>query len=280
MTTALLIVYALFLLATLLSAAYFARLRMPQPPLGVMNLWDVALTMIVIVLIPYLHLLLPSWANTLFLSLVTAGLFLFLLEPVIAARGLRWLVVLGLVAAGVAAAYLLPAGGPAYTAINNVLIILSVIALSNVWVQSGVSARDLVILSLAIALYDFIFTGRLPVTADMFAQLENLPFAPMIAWRVGDVWPAIGLGDTLLSAAFVVVCYKAWGRPATAIAFAGMALSLPLLFVLPSLSSIFVTAAYPAMVIIGPVQALIYFVLRRRYGPERPMQAFLATRRA
>lgn len=276
-TTPILIVYALFLLAILLSLAYFRRYRMPQPPLGRLNLWDVALTMAVIVLIPYLHLLLPGWANTLFLSLITTSLLYFFLEPIIALRPLRWLVVLGLVAVGVVAAYLLPAGSLGYTAINDALIILSVVAVSNIWVQSGVSARDLVILALAIAAYDFIFTGLLPVTADLFAQLDNLPFVPMIAWRDGEVWAAIGLGDTLMASAFVLVLYKAWGRGAAAIGLAGMALAYPLLFALPLLSQLFVTTAYPAMVIIGPVQLLVYLFCRQRYGAERTMREYRAS---
>ena len=147
MTTPILIVYTLFLAAILLSLLYFRRYRMPQPPLGVMNLWDVALTMVVIVFIPYLHLLLPRWANTTFLSLVTASLFYFLLEPVIASRPIRLMVTLALVAAGVAATYLLPGGSPAYTTINNGLVVLSVIAISNLWAQSGVRARDVVVLA-------------------------------------------------------------------------------------------------------------------------------------
>lgn len=278
LTTSILIVYALFLLAILLSLAYFGRFRMPQPPLGVMNLWDVALTMIVIVIIPYLHLFIPGWANTVFLSLVTTSLLYFLFEPVIASRPLRWLVTLTLVGLGIAAAHLPPDGSIAYAVVNDALIILSVMAISNVWGQSGIKARDLVILSMAIAVYDIIFTGRLPVTADLFAQLGNLPFAPLIAWRSADQYAAIGLGDTLLASAFVLVAYKAWGRSAAAIAFAGMALSFPLLLALPLLSSVFITAAFPAMVVIGPVQMLVYWFCRRRYGRERTMAEYRAAR--
>jgi hypothetical protein len=276
MTTPILVVYALFLAAMLVSLAYFRRYRMPQPPLGVMNLWDVALTMVVIILIPHLHLWLPPWANTVFLSLVTASLLYFLLEPVVHARALRWVITLGLVAAGVAAAYLLPGGSVAYVAINDILILLSVVAISNLWAQSGVRARDLVVLALAIAAYDFIFTGRLPVTADLFAQLDNLPFAPLLAWGQGAERAAIGLGDTLMASAFVLALYKAWGRRAAALGFAAMALSFPLLFVLPLLGGLFLTAAYPAMVVIAPVQWLVYLFCRRRYGAERTMGEYRA----
>ena len=276
-TTSILIVYALFLLAILLSLLYFGRYRMPQPPLGVMNLWDVALTMVIIIIIPYLHLFLPGWANTLFLSLSTAALFYFLFEPVIASRPLRWLVTLLLIAAGIAAAYLLPSGSALYTAVNNALIVLSVVAISNVWVQSGVGARDIIILAVAIAVYDYIFTGLLPVTADLFAGLSELPFAPLIAWGGGATMAAIGLGDTLMSAAFVLVLRKAWGRGAAALGFAAMALALLLLFALPE-SGIFVTDVFPAMLIIAPLQLLTYLLCRRRYGEERTTLAYRAAK--
>ncbi len=276
-TLSILIVYALFLLAILLSLAYFGRYRMPQPPLGVMNLWDVALTMVIIILIPYLHLFLPGWANTLFLSLSTAALFYFLFEPVIASRPLRWLVTLLLIAAGIAAAYLLPSGSVIYTAINNALIVLSVVAISNVWVQSGVGARDIVILAIAIGLYDFFFTGLLPVTADLFADLSELPFAPLIAWGEGVSAAAIGLGDTLMSAAFVLVLRKAWGRGAAVIGFAAMAATFVILFLLPA-ADFFVTDVFPAMILIGPVQLFIYLFCRRRYGMERTMREYRAVK--
>jgi hypothetical protein len=272
--TSIVIVFGLFLLAILLSLAYFRRYRMPQPPIGRMNLWDVALTMIVIVIIPYLHLLLPSWFNTVFLSLVSASLFYFLLEPVVRSRPLRWAVTLALVGIGIAAATLLPGGSPLYTAVNNVLIVLSVVAISNVWVQSGSPARDIVILAIAIAVYDFVFTGRLPVTADLFAKLDNVAFAPVIMWRDGALWPAIGLGDTLMSASFVVAMFKAFGGRAALVSFAAMALALPLLFILPQLDSIFITDAFPAMVILGPAMLLVYILWRRRYGPERTMREY------
>lgn len=269
--TALAIVGTLYGLAMLLSVAYFRRFRMPQPPLGVMNLSDVALALVCIVMVPYLHVLAPGWASTLFLALVMGGLFNLGLEPMVPRRERRWLLVLLGVGLGIAAPYLRPGDDRVFTTINNGLIVLAVVAIANVWVQSGASARTLVVLALAVAVYDVIFTGRLPLTAELFARLDHRPFEPLIGWRDGPVWPAMGLGDTLMSAAFVLGLYKAWGRGAAVAGLAAMLLVLPVLLLRPFYGSLFVTAAYPAMVVIGPAQALVFVLCRRRCGPERTL---------
>ena len=48
-----------------------------------------------------------------------------------------------------------------------------------------------------------------------------------------------------------------------------MAVSFPLLFVIPTPESIFLTAVFPAMVVIAPIQLIVYLFCRRRYGAER-----------
>ena len=58
--------------------------------------------------------------------------------------------------------------------------------------------------------------------------------------------------------------------------FVAMAVSFPLLFFLPTLSSVFVTSVFPAMVLIGPIQLVAYLFCRRRYGAERTTLAYRA----
>jgi hypothetical protein len=278
---ALAIVWSLYGLAMLMGLAYFARYRMAQPALGVMNLSDVALAVVCIVLVPLLHLALPAWASTLFLALVMGGLYYLALEPLTPRRVRRGSIALAAVALGVAAPWIQPGNSHVYTTINNVLILVAVVAIANVWVQSGLSVRHLVVLSLAVAVYDLIFTGRLTVTADLFTRLDHRPFEPILAWREGTLWPAIGLGDSLMASAFVVGLYKAWGRGAAALGIAAMLLLLPPAFLRPLLGTVFVTDAYPTMVFIAPVQLLVYLGCRRRFGPERTLaQARAGTRSA
>jgi hypothetical protein len=58
-----------------------------------------------------------------------------------------------------------------------------------------------------LAIYDVIATWRLPLITDLFGRLAGLPFAPLVAWRVGvgDSWFGLGLGDLLLAAVFPLV---------------------------------------------------------------------------
>ena len=76
-------------------------------------------------------------------------------------------------------------------------------------------ARDIAILAGMLAIYDVIVTWQLTHTADLFSRLFGLPFAPIVAWPLGDGhWLGIGMGDMLLAAVFLLVMRKAFGRAA------------------------------------------------------------------
>jgi hypothetical protein len=274
--TAVLVVFGLFLLAIGASIFYFVRYEMTRPPLGVMNLWDVGLTVIFIVLIPYWYLLLPSWFNTPFLTLATFGLMVFLLEPVVGRRSVRWLLAALMVTADLAFFYFSP--GLLFLAVNNLIIIVTVMAASNAWVQSGARARHIVILAIAIAIYDFIFTARLDVTAELLTQLGQYPFAPQLGWESGESFMAIGMGDTLMATTFVVVMWKAYSKRAALAALLATMVAFGILLIIPVENAIFLTSYLPAMVIIGPVQLLVYLVWSRRAGRERTMVEYWAGR--
>ena len=47
--------------AAALLGGYFRRYAVTRPPIGVFNLWDIAIMIGGIVLVPYLYLLLPIW---------------------------------------------------------------------------------------------------------------------------------------------------------------------------------------------------------------------------
>jgi hypothetical protein len=58
--------------AVLVACWYFRRIRIHRPPIGVMNLRDVALMIGAIVLVPYVYLAVPAWVAPTLLGL---GLF-------------------------------------------------------------------------------------------------------------------------------------------------------------------------------------------------------------
>jgi hypothetical protein len=147
--------------------------------------------------------------------------------------------------------------------VNNIVIVLSVVGVTNLWAQSGMKARHAAVLGAALAVYDLIATSLLPLMNDLFTRLEGLPFAPELAWPVnaaGD-WLMIGLGDLVLAAVFPLVMRKAFGRSAriAAILVGLGAIGLVILSVLVGFVDIF-----PVMVVLGPLMVLQYIYWRQR----------------
>lgn len=263
------------LLALLLSWYYFRRYQMIRPPLGVFSLGDVAFMLGSIVLIPYLYLSIPPWIVATLLLVSASSLLYFVFEPVLRVHWAIWAVTLSLVLADLSAAWGIGAQSLTFVIVNNLIQLLSVVGIAVLWVQSGMKARDLTILALALAVYDFIFTTQLPLMGDLFHHLSGLPFAPLVVWPLVDVgqWLGVGLGDLLLAAAFPLVMRKAFGR------FAGWSALLLGLGVLASLLVLPIngvwSSIFPVMIVLGPLMGVQYVYWRRTHGPERTMRQYL-----
>jgi hypothetical protein len=275
--TASLAVWGLTALTVLWGMAYFRRYPMTRPPLGVMHLGDVAFMLGAIVLIPSLYLALPGWLVTALFAVGSLGLLQLLLEPMVSLpwrRWLPWVVAAALVAADILLARQVGTESLPYLAVNNVVLILTVVAVTNVWAQSGLRARDLAILSGALVIYDLLATSLLPVTNDLIARLAGLPFTPVLAWPLGhEQWLGIGLGDLLFATAGPLVYRKAFGRTAglvailIAVAAVGAVVLAGLLGWLPGI--------FPVMVVLGPLLVAQYLVWIRVTGHERTTAQYL-----
>jgi hypothetical protein len=275
MITAIIPILLSILVSIALSWVYFLRVAIKRPPIGVMNLWDVAFVIAGILIIPYLYLHLPLWIVTALLALLTASIIYFVLEPVVRVKIALWLLALSLTLAVIATAVTFGANSRAFYVINNLVLVLIVIGVSNIWVQSGMRARDATVLAIFLMIYDFIFTSLLPVTNDLFVSLSALPFAPMFVWSFRDEgqWLAIGLGDVLLVSVFPFVLDKAFGRSAgwmAAIVAMGI---IVILLVSPNIGLLRETI--PVMVVIGPLMFLQYSFWHRQLGAERTMRQYL-----
>lgn len=274
MLNAIIVIFLFILLALGLSWLYFQRYRMKRPPIGVFNLWDVAFMMVGILLIPYLYLLLPGWAVTLLLGLGAVGILFFMFEPLFVRRWMGWLLVLLLAGGEIVLYRLYGSRSLAFLVANNLVQVLSVVGITNLWAQSGMKARDVAILGAVLVVYDTLFTSVLPLMTDLFTQIEALPFAPVVAWPVtGEAVLLIGLGDLLLAAVFPLVMLKAYGRAAgmTALLVALLALAGVLLLPVTELLG----ATFPVMVVLGPLMVVQYVVWRRRSGKERTTWEYL-----
>jgi hypothetical protein len=261
------------LAAMLLGWFYFRRYRMNRPPIGVFNLWDVALMMGGILLVPYLYLALPTWVVAGLLGLTALSVSYFCLEPVLSRRWLVWLLVGTLVVANVAAHRYFGATSAVFFALNNLLQILIVVGITNLWAQSGLKARDAAILAGALIAYDYLFTSLLPLMDNLFNQLEGLPFAPMVGWPLPNgQYGAIGLGDLLLATVFPQVVRKAYGRGAglAALGLAIVTLAGVMLLLLSGLWQ----ASFPLMITLGPLMVGQYLYWRWQNGKERTIAEY------
>jgi hypothetical protein len=248
---------------------YFRRYQVSRPPIGVLNLKDITLMVIFILLAPFLYLVLPLWAAWGLLGLSALGVLSATWEPVLHARWATWLVVLAGLSADSGAAFLFGRSSIGFLAVNNTLLLLVIVGISNLWAQSGMKARDVVLLAAVLTVYDVLATSALPLTSDLFTRLAGLPLAPIIAWGSGSSVVGIGLGDLLLATVFPLVMRKAFDRAAgiTAIVLALLAVGLLLALPLPGV--------FPVMVVLGPLMVVQYFYWRRRRGRERTMWQYL-----
>jgi hypothetical protein len=258
----------------LLSMHYFRCHKLTRPPIGVINLWDVALLLTGIVLVPYLYLYLPAWLVAGLLGLGMSTLLYTMFEPVLGRRSLVLLITLLVICADVYAARRWQFGSPAFFLINNALLVMAVIGFSNLWAQGGMTARSVAILAGGLTMYDFIFTAQLSLMSDLFQRLATMPFAPILAWPIAgtDQWVGLGLGDLIVATLVPLVMRKAYGRNAgeTAIAVNMLSIGLVLLLLLAGLRTTF-----PVMVVLGPLTVLQYLFWRWRRGTERTAQQYI-----
>ncbi len=261
--------FSLTVATTLLSWGYLSRYRVSRPPIGVMTLGDVCVLIAGIILIPYLYLALPGWLVSAILALGSVGILQLLWQPVLPGAWPSWVVAGGLAGANVLLAAQAGTSSLAYLALNNLVLMLLVAGVSNLWVQSGLTARELALMAAALTVYDLIATALLPLTVDLITRLAMLPFTPVLAWPAGDgTWLGLGLGDLLLATVGPLVLRKAFGRTAGIVAFAIAVATIAAILTLPLVGLL--QGAFPVMVVLGPLLVGQYAVWIRRQGRNAP----------
>lgn len=248
---------------------YFRRYAVSRPPIGVFNLKDITLMILFVILVPFLYLLLPPWLAAGLLLLGALSILYFTWEPVLHARWAIWLAVFVLLAVDLGAALLFKTNNDRFLAVNNLVLIVLIVGITNLWAQSGMKARDAALLGALLAVYDVVATSLLPLTSEMFVRLAGLPLAPMLSWGNSSGALGIGVGDVLLATVFPLVMRKAFGGAAGIAAMVIALLALGTMLTLP------LKVVFPAMVVLGPLMVLQYLYWRRRHGPERSTWQYL-----
>jgi len=250
------------------TGAYFRWVRMPSPQLGVLNLFDVGVMIAAVIAVPYFYLVVPTPVMTVLLVAAVGSILHLVLEPVLARPG-RWVIVLAVLAAEFAAYRTAGPGSVTFAAVNNLVVCLVAAATANLWAQSGLTARRAAILAGALAIYDLVFTSVLGVTGDLFEEAIEHPLPPVISWPISgeDGSVLLGQGDLLFASVFPIIAHKAYD------ARAGAAASGATLAVFAALLSLAITdnlpGTFPVMVVLGPVQVLLWATFQRRHGAER-----------
>lgn len=260
--------------AVLLASVYFRRYAITRPPLGVFGLGDIAAMLVAIVVVPFLYIALPLWLVLLLIGSASFSLLYVLWEPVLGAGWRPGLLAALLVGADIGLARWYGALSIPFVTLNNVVLIMMAVGVTNLWAQSGMRARDLVVLGLGLAIYDYLATWQFSLMGDMLQRLAGLPLVPMFVWHAGTTqWLGLGLGDVLLVTVFPLVMRKAYGWTASIMALlVGLG---ALLLIMLSLLAVGVESTFPAMVALGPLMALQYAYWRYRRGPERTTRQYL-----
>ncbi|MEU6055262.1 hypothetical protein ABZ829_33135 [Streptomyces xanthochromogenes] len=246
------------------AAAYFVRVRMPRPPVGVYAASDIAFLSVGVVVAPLLYLSLSGAAVSAVFGLVLGLAVQFTLAPVC---GGPWAWAPALAATAVTAACAFADRPVAVRVCMDLLLVVAVVGVANLWAQSGMRPVHVAAFAAVLTGYDLVATTLTRVTLDFATQVQGRPFAPMFALTGGDRPVAIGLGDLLLLVLFPLVATRAFGRRAGLLAaFVGVGVTgvVSALFAVGAL-----TAGFPLLTLLGPLIVAQHLVWTRRFGGER-----------
>lgn len=250
-----------------LSLVYFRRCRVSRPPIGVFNPGDVLFAVLLITLAHVVYVVLPLWLAVGMFALAVFSAVYFTLEPLARRRAFAWFASLAVIAADIGAARLFGTQTNGFLLANDLAILLVIIGVSNLWVQSGLKARDAVLFSLLLATFDLFATALSPLTFTLFDRFQSAPLTPALAWASNGSVLGGGLGDFLLVTVFVLSMEKAFGRAA---AILGMLLSLLVIAAL-----LLIDQPWPGMIFLAPLMLGQYLYWRHRYPQERTMHRYL-----
>ncbi|TCO62215.1 hypothetical protein [Actinocrispum wychmicini] len=272
-------------LATSLGALlYLLRVRLDRPAIGKFNGRDVLILFVFLAILPAVYLVLPRWAVTSLLSLTFMASLSIGFRPLFNPTPL-WVgigVLLGgNIWLGQNALGTVP-GWQAFWAETSVVVVLGAVSVANLYVQGGMQLRHVAWFAVGLAVYDAVFTVAIPVSNLLVREFVGYPLFPAVGMRIGFDEAIVGLGDLLVYGLFTAAALKAYGWPAVR-----LALVLVVVFgaAMPALSSLLIDyidaradIVIPAQTWFGPAAYIGYRWLRHRYGPERTMREFLASR--
>lgn len=265
---------------------YFQRVHQERPAVGVFNGRDVTIVFCFVLVLPFLYILLPSAVLTGVLCLTFMIAIFIGLRPLLRPRYL-WILIPPVLALNIVVAETLLGTRPGwqlYWVITDVLVLLAVVSVANLYVQGGMRLLHVAWFALLLAVYDGFFAFVVPISQKLADRFEGQPLDPSIGFAWGPYNANIGLGDLLVYCLFIAAAYKGFGKKGALVSFINIAIFGA---ILPSMSPLIISAVVranigitiPAQVIFGPVAFITYFWLSRS-TPERNMAGWLSVQAA
>jgi hypothetical protein len=261
---------------------YFRRVRQERPPIGTFNGRDIVILLVLIIVLPFLYAVLPSWAITCVLALTFAAALSIGYRAVWGST-VVWLGIGLLIGANIWTSHTLmgsTVGWELWWAELDILVALGAIAVANLYVQGGMKLKHVAWFGLTLALYDAGSTLVVNVTAVLVEDFIGHPLDPTFGIRGGVNNYGIGIGDLLFYALFVVAAYKAYGKAAARLAFGVMVVfgaAAPSLFpLIHDLVDFRNDVVIPSQLFFAPAAFICYLWLRHKYGKERTMAEYRA----
>jgi hypothetical protein len=270
------------LLTSACALLYFRRVRLERPPLGVFNPRDVAVLLFFILALPFLYLIVPTVVLTGLLVLTFVSALYFALRPFLLARYLWPLLLLLMVANILVTENLLGTrqGWQLYWVLTSAIVLTASVGVANLYVQGGMSVRQIAWFALMLAFYDGFFNLVVPISQKLADRFEGQPLDPSIGFTVGIYSANIGLGDLLVFSLFTIAAYKGFGKRGAIASFIIIAIFGALI---PATSPLILTAfvrqnigiVVPAQVFFGPAALVTYWLLSR-HSAERTMGQWIS----
>jgi hypothetical protein len=261
------------ILMVLASLGYMRRYTVARPPIGRFTGGDVAVMSVMLIVLPLTYARLPAAAVAAIFGIVFYFAAQGALAPVIGGRAAT--AVAAVPIAGEIAAKL--AGDTAVMLdINDVLLVVAVVGVVNLWAQTGMRAANVAALAVVLTGYDIVTTWLGSFTSDFITKMLSEPFLPLLTVVDVQTPGGFGLGDCLVMTMWPLILLKAYGKRA---AWAGGILCL---LVAIGIEETFKNqwvawaAVIPTMAILGPLIVAQYLILRLRIGKERSLAQWQA----
>jgi hypothetical protein len=248
------------------SVVYLRRVAMPRPPIGRFTSGDIAVMSIMLIVLPLAYLRLPAVAVSAVFGVVLFTAAQTALAPLVGSLGAAGLAALP-IAAEIAAK--LTGQAQVMLIVNDVLIVVAVVGIVNLWAQTGMSAAHVTGLAAVLTCYDIGATWLGTLTAQFLNKVLTEPFLPMLAVVKDGQIGGFGLGDCLVLVMWPLVLFRAFGkRPAWIGAIIGLTVAVLIEFAYKD-HWVGSYAVIPTMAIVGPLIIVQYIVWRRRLGKEQ-----------